>query len=216
MMMTMGEMKGLVLNLLNRTPDDPGFYTDAKLEDAINEAMDDVAFEIMMADDGWLKEVDTYDVPDSATHVKLHSDTVMIKQIRYKQGNTYYPLVYDTKNNLYVPSSDSGVTNFPISFSLLESSIYFNPPVAQGGTDYLQVESIKYPKRPGSDFDTLPVSFDRSMFQYVKYAAASSCRMMHEQGIAPWLPRERHWRKNMVQIIAKRNNQPTTIREFEG
>jgi len=96
----------------------------------------------------------------------------------------------------------------------VDNALYFNPPLAQGGTGQILVEGMSYGAVLGSDLEPLPRSFDRCMQHFIAYKACSVMASSLEKPSRPWAKEEDDWRQKMVEIVTKRNLQTTIIREF--
>jgi hypothetical protein len=215
-MITRGELKGNILLKLNKTAKHPGPYTDDKINLAIQEAIDFVATEMFLADEGWLTTFHYYDTVDGQISVDINQSCAMIKEVRYKYGETYYPLVYDTDVNSPNFAADSGARQWSFKYRIMDNAIYFNPPVSEGGTDYLQIEAMEYPKRLQSDQDFLNSQFDKAMQHFIMYRAATILGTNIEKMAIPWSGIEGSWYEKMQAIVVKRNLKSTAVREFQG
>lgn len=214
--MSRGEIKGQVLRLLMKTANKPGFYTPETTDEAIQEAMDFVATNMFIAGEGWQTKIQHFTTEAGQVKVDLPEGFAMIKEVRYLYADLYVPMVYDDANKQLQYANSSGVRQWAYAYRIVDNAIYFNPPMADGGTNYLQVEYMGYPKYLQSDTDYLDKHFDRAMCHYIKYKAASILASSIEKFVVPWAAHERDWFKQMQDIIVKRNMQATAIQEFAG
>ncbi len=196
------------------TPQYTGSYDPDTMSDAIQEAMDFVATEMFEANEGWLTKMRTYDTAPNQILVKIPEGCAMIQMVRYKIGDVYMPLEYDDQSKQPTYADNGGAVQYPYTYKIVDNSLYFNPPLADGGTDYLQIESMEYPKTMQDDGDYLDSQFDNAMRHYVKYKTASIMASGVERFNVPWGNHESDWYMKMKNVIIKRNRQSTPIRMF--
>ena len=98
-MISRGELKARVLRFLNKTDRVRGFYSDGKLDDAIQEALDYVAVEMFQAGEGWLTKPFYFDTVAGQVSVTLPANIALIREVRYKVGDTYYPMLFDQQED---------------------------------------------------------------------------------------------------------------------
>lgn len=213
-MISRGELKGKILRLLMKTSQYPGFYDDDRVNDAIEEALDFVAVKMFLADEGWQTKIDYITTTAGEFSINLPPHMTMIKEVRYKFADGYLPLAYDEGNGQLQADPSSGTRQYACSYRIVDNALYFNPPLAEGGTNYLMVEYMAYPKRLQSDTDFLESHFDNSMLHFVKYRAASILSTSIEKFAVPWAGQESSWYGLMEQVVVKRNQQSTPIRDF--
>jgi hypothetical protein len=216
MPMSRGELKGKIYRLLMKTPQYTGPYTPETLDDAIQEAIDFVAAEMFIANEGWQTKIMTFDTVEGQIKVDLPEGFAMINEVRYLYGDLYIPMVYDDANKQAQYANSSGARQWAYAYRIIDNALYFNPPMAQGGTANLQVEYMGYPKRLQSDTDFVESHFDFSMQHFIKYRAASVMAASIEKFDVPWGKIEADWYQKMRDIVVKRNLQATTIIEFAG
>ena len=209
-----GELKGQILRLLMKTPQYPGFYQPETIDDAITEALDFVSAEMFLANEGWQTKIMYIDTQAGQLSVDIPEGAAMIQMIRYKFATYYQPMVYDDGSGATDYAADSGVRPWGYRYRIVDNAIYFNPPMAEGGEKYLQLEYMGYPKRLQSDADFLESHFDYSMQHFMKYKAASILAASLEKFVVPWGAQETQWYNKMMDIVVKRNLQATQIKEF--
>ncbi len=214
MAMTRGELKGQVLRLLMKTAEFPGFYTDDKMNDSIQEAMDFVATEMFMADEGWQHKLQHITTAAGTITVPVPDGMAMIVEVRYLFGDIYIPMMYDQQNMQQQVSTGAGVSQYPQSYRIIDNQFYFNGPLTEGGTDYLQIEYMAFPKSLQADTDYLDGHFNRAFTNFMKYRTASILGASVEKFVNPWQRIEADWYQKMRDIIVKRNLQSTPLREF--
>ena len=215
-MITKGQLKAQILRMLNKTSKYKGAYTDEKLDDAIEDCMDYLSVEQGMANEGWRTKIQTFTTIDSQISVEIPSDYMLINQVRYRVGDEFIPLVYDQDREYPQAAGDSAYTQFPSRYRIVDNAIYFNPALAQGGTDYLQVEYTSYPHLAKNDLDTIPGEFDKAMGHFIKFRAASYLASSVGKVQKEWVAFETQWYNQVLKIINKRNNVTQRIRDFEG
>jgi hypothetical protein len=215
-MITRGELKGQILRFLNKTSEFRGFYDDDKINDAIQEAMDFVSVEMFQANEGWQLKIGHFDTQTGQVTVDIPFSIGMIKEVRYLYGNLYYVMAYDDANGRAQVSNSSGERQFVSTYRIVDNRMYFNPPLGEGGANYLQIEYMTYPKVPQSDNDYLESHFDPCMTNYLKYRSATILSASLEKPIVPWAGLEASWYSKLVTVINRRNMQSIPIRNFMG
>lgn len=172
MAISRGELKGRVLRFLNKTANVRGFYSDDKLNDAIQEAMDFIAVEMFVAGEGWLTKMHYFDTTANFSSLTLPANIALIREVRYKVGDVYYVVHYDDQDNQ--PSTIGSDENQRAwRYRLLGRDIVFDPQLSEGGPRYLQIEAVHYPGLIASDSDLIEPQFDAAMVHFMKYAVAS-------------------------------------------
>lgn len=216
MAFTRGEIKGKVLRLLMKTAKYPGFYQPETIDDAIEEAMDFVATEMFEADEGWQKKNMYLDTTAGQISVDLPVSAALISGVSYRFGTTYVPMLYNQAWQEEQFANDSGVRQWSYSYQVMNNALYFNPALAEGGTEYLMLTYMAYPKRLQDDTDFLESQFDNAMAHFIKYRTASILAASIEKFTVPWSGLEKSWYDKMVSIVNTRNQQSQPIREFCG
>ncbi len=216
MAVTRAEITGRVLRLLMKTADYPGFYTPQLLNDAFDEALDFVASDMFMADEGWLARMLYIDTQSNQIKVDLPISASMIREVRYQFGNIYVPMMYDSDDGANQSVASSGVTQWAYKYRILDNALYFNPPLAEGGSKFLQLEYMAWPKRLQNDTDYLDPQIDNGMQHFMKYKIASICAASIENAQRPWADMEAMWYGKMRDIIVRRNLQAQPIADFLG
>lgn len=211
-----GEIKGKVLRLLNKSAAYPGFYEDETINDAIEEAVDFVATDMMSANEGWLTKIRYVDTEAGQLMIKIPTGVAVIQQVRYLFGPNYIPLDYNDASKEAQYADDSGARQWASQYRLLGDSLYFNPPLAEGGTKYLQLECMEYPKRLQDDTDFLESQFDYCMQHFIKYRTATILAASIEKFAVSWAGLEKDWYNKAKEIIVKRNRQAVPVRDFLG
>lgn len=211
-----GAVKFMIYQRLNKSPLTPGFYTAEKMDTAIQEALDFVATEMFDADGGWLKKIDYLTIEANSQTVPIPPHMEMIESVRYLVGNVYTPLTYDARWNAPEWSVQSGATQLPNSYRIVDNRFYFNPALAVGGDDYLQIEFMQYPSILRSDQQKIDTQFGRALIWYVVYRAMSILASAMGQAGKSWQTEEALWYQKMLNVVNKRNSGTTAISEFAG
>lgn len=212
MTISRGELKGTVLRFLNKTAAVRGFYDDAKMNDAIQEALDFVAIEMFTAGDGWLTKMLYFDTSANFSSLTLPANVALIREVRYKVGDIYYVVHYDDQENQ--PSTiGSGENQRAWRYRLLGRDMVFDPQLAEGGPRNLQVEVVHYPAMIASDSDLIEPQFDRSLTHYLKYRVASILAGSLEKEVRTWGPEEDSWYQKMLTVTNRRTLKSRPIRE---
>ncbi len=208
-----GQLKGTVLRFLNKTDRVRGFYSDAKLDDAIQEALDYVAVEMFVAGDGWLTKLMYFNTTNNLSSLTLPGNVALIREVRYKVGDTYYPLTYNDQSD-QISTLGSGEVQRAATWRLVGRDIVFDPQLSEGGERYLQIECVTYPAMLVDDSDIVDPQFDRAMLHYVKYKICSVLAGSLEKEVRTWSQEESEWFEKMQTVVNRRNLKSTRIREF--
>lgn len=214
-MITRGELKGQILRILNKSGATQGFYTDDKVNDAIEECLDFVATEMFLADEGWQTKIQYLATQEGQLSLDIPSHMSMIKEVRYLIGNMYQPMVYDdgSGRSSYAPGTNMG-TQWGAKYRVVDNAFYFDPPIADAAPNQLMVEYMAYPQRLQDDADFLEGHFDKAMLHFVKYRAASVLASSYGKAQKEWAGYESDWYQKMLAIVNRRNLQTTQITEF--
>ena len=97
-MLSRGELRGKVLRYMNKTPDLPGYYSESKVNDAIQEALNYIAVEMFLAGEGWLQKYLYFDTVGGQTSVDIPGNVALIREVRYKISDVWYSLPYDDQD----------------------------------------------------------------------------------------------------------------------
>lgn len=214
---TRGAIKFEILTRLQKTARTKGYYTDPKMNSAIAEAMDYVATEMMLADEGWNHKIDYVDVPSGTVAIPMKSHWSMIAEVRFLSGDAYSPLGYDQNYGGTESSPASGETqSWPGSYRIIDNQLYFNPAINAGGDRFIQVEYFCYPSKLLSDNDTVDPSIDRAMFWFIVYHSVAMLGGQVEQTNDSLQAQEAKWLGRIRDIISMRTRQVIPVRDFEG
>lgn len=213
----LGELSAQVLELLQKSPGHSGYFTDTKVLRAIQEGFDFCATWMFdAATGGWHDEIRYLDTAAGMASLEMPDDLAILKVLRYKINNLYVPVYYspDDESPQTDPSDTDG--NAPSRFRLLGQKIYFNPPLQEGGSKYLQLEGSYYPPEFQSAMDIIPSKWHRAFRHYIKYRSASILVSGLKDFNRPWAKEEDEWTMVIQAVIDKRVNRTGYIREFEG
>jgi len=216
MAVTRAEIKGRVLRLLLKTANFPGFFTQELLNDAFDEALDSIAADMFIADEGWMARMMYIETQANQISIDLPISAAMIREVRYQFGNIYVPMMYDSDDGANQSVNSSGVTQWAYKYRILDNALYFNPPLYEGGSNFLQLEYVAWPKRLQNDTDYTDPQLDNGMQHLMKYRMASICSAALENFVRPWAPQEDMWTKKVRDIIVRRNLQAQPIQDFLG
>lgn len=213
-MISRGELKGRILRLLNKTPNNQGYFTDDKINDAIQETLDFIATEMFMVDEGWQTKIQYFDTTENQIKIDLPPHISLIKEVRYLWGNVYTTVRYDSANEQEQYAPGSGVTQWASRYRLVDNALYFNPVLTDTGPNFLQIEYMSYPQKILDDNMYLEPHFDNGMQHYIKYRSASILASSFGKSNKEWAGLEQEWYDKMLAIATRRNMQTTRIREF--
>lgn len=214
-MITRGQIMYEIWTRLNKTATTPGFYTEAKVRSVIQESVDFLAAEQILADEGYCHKLDYLSPAPGAVSLAIPGDVAQILELRYLIGNVYIPMQYDQKWQEAKWAGSSGVVQSPDHYSIIDNNFFFEPPIGVGGLNYLQLEYMAYPRRFHKDSDVLPVQFDRAMFWFIVY---NSCSLLDSQlsQTLNWGGTAQAWYQKAINTINMRTRQSIPIRNFEG
>ena len=215
-MMTRAQLKYEIYQRLMKSAATKGFYTDDKCNSALQESLDYIAGHMFLNDEGWLHKLKMFDTEPNMTAFPIPKDMAMIVEVRFRVGNVYIPVLYDQDFGNIQWGQSSGVVQFPSKYRVVDNTIYFNPPVATGGSQTMQIEYMAYPRRLQDDGDFLASQFDRAMCWYAIYRSCSALCSWIQQYTKPWEKEESQWYDMAMNIISMRNQQSTPIRDFSG
>lgn len=201
---------------LNKGPATKGFYTDDRCNDAVQEALDFVASEMFLYDEGWQKKIDYIDVQANQQTIPIPPHMEMIQEVRYLTGNVYTPLQYNTNVGGAAWSVQSGVTSVPGTYDIVDNSFFFNPALGVGGPKYLQVTYMRYPSIIRDDAQQIDPQFARGMIYFVRYRAATIMANSFGMKNVPWAQQESMWYEKLIDLVEKRNAQSKNITDFCG
>lgn len=211
-----GSIKNQIYLTLNKSPKVKGFYTDERANAAVQEALDFVASEMFLYDEGWQKKLEYLDVPAGCQTIPVPLHYEMIQEVRFLVGNVYVPLQYDTKWGTPEWSPQSGATSLPSSYRIVDNSFYFNPAIGVGGPKYIQVELMRYPSILRNDTQQVDPQFSRGMIYFVQYRAATIMANNFGLTAVPWASQEQLWYQKLLDVVQKRNAQSQPIKDFSG
>lgn len=207
-------MRSLVLRYLNKTSDLSGFYAEAKVNDAIQEALDAIAIKMFMNTDGWFTKYIYLDTVGNQVSVDLPGNVALIGEVRYLIGDVYMPLMYDPQINDASYLGSSVEQAWGGRYRLLGRQIVFDPPMANGGERFLQIEATVYPALLLDDNQMIDSQFDRAMLNYCKYKVCSILAGSIEKNFRAWQQEESEWFAAMMAVVNRRTLKSVAITEF--
>lgn len=214
-MITRGEIAGKILRKLHKTAGFQGFYDDAKIDDAIEDCMDFIATRMFRVNEGWQTKLRYFTTVANQTNIPLPPDIVLINAVRYLFAGEYLPLVYRTDERRSQVQATTGLTQYATRYRIIDNQLYFNPPLVEGGTDFIQVEYTSFPKRVQDDQDVLEAQFAKPMSNFIVWRAASQLVSGVGKANPEWERFERQWEGEVQAILETRNTQPVSIQEFD-
>jgi len=214
MAITLGELERDVLELLQKEPGHQGYYTEQKCRAALQDCFDFVS--TMMFDaqyGGWLDKLQYLDTTDGQVTVDLPKDMAQLKVVRYKIEGNYIPLGYDKQEREMQTTEDSVDSGIPSRYRLVGNQIYFNPPIQDGGTNYLQLEFTAYPERFVSRLDKIGEAWNAAFRHFIKYRTATVLVSHKRDFNPPWAKLEQQWQFEVRKMISQRVITSGTIKE---
>ena len=218
MAITVGDIERDVLEILQKSPGlVNSYYTEPKLRTAVQECFDYVTTLFFDAEyGGWVDDIKYLDTTAGHALVDLPKDIAQIKVVRYKINGVYVPLTYDKEERSVQTAPSEGTTGNAARYRLVGSQIYFNPPLFDGGTGYLQIEGTFYPERFSGKLDQIGPIWNPAFKNFIKYRCASILVSHKRDYTPPWGRFEAEWAAQVGKLISKRVNTTTTITEFQG
>jgi hypothetical protein len=214
-MITRGQIMNEIWTRLSKTAATPGFYTALKVQSVIQESVDFLAAEQILADEGYCHKLDYLAPAPGATAIAIPADVAQVLELRYLVGNVYIPMKYDQAWQEARWAGSSGVVQSPDHYSIVDNNFYFSPPIGVGGLNYLQLEYMAYPRRFRLDSDVLPTQFDRAMFWFIVYNSCSLLDTQVSQSLN-WDKTAQMWYQKAINTINMRTRQSIPIKNFEG
>lgn len=213
-MLSRGELKGKIWRFLNKTSQLPGYYDDAKMNDAIQESLNYISVQMFLAAEGWLTKYLYFDTQDGQTSVDLPGNVALIREVRYKVSDVYYALPYNDQEGGFSYIGTGVQQAFGYAYRLLGRQIVFDPPLSDGGERFLQLEIVYYPTVMLDDNEIIDPQFDAACCEFLKYKCASILSASIEKEFLPWAKLEDQWEEKMKAVTTRRILSSTPIREF--
>lgn len=209
-----GEIRGKILRYLNKTADQSGFYSEEKVNDAIQEALNLIAVDQFLAVEGWQTSFIYFDTQAGQTSIDLPGKVALIRQVRYRVADVYAPMGYNDADNGFSYIGTGVQQAFSYWYRLMGRQVVFDPPLSEGGERYLQLEVVSYPTQLLDDNEVVDTQFDAACLEYVKYKCCSILSGSIEKEYRAWADLEQQWYDKMLAIVTRRNLASTPIREF--
>jgi hypothetical protein len=203
-----------ILNILQKETNYQGFYTVDKINQAVNESMDYVAARAMHeAGNGWFEAIVYVTTTTNTPNYTIPADTALIREVRYKQGNDYFPLSpIEAVDEIW--AANSSQVQLPWRYELIGNEIIFNPIPSAVGVNFLQFKVMKFPTALTLDADLLNGQFSRALEWFIIYRAASALVQAVGNASPEWYQREVEWYKVMESMLTNRIKKPKFIRDF--
>lgn len=216
-MLSRGELKGKILRMLNKSAKNPGFYTEDRQNDVIEECLDYVATEMFMEGQGWQNKIGYLATQAGQISIPVPTHMAMIREVRLRVGDDYVPLYPEEQmgRTVVAPSSSSGSIQ-PATYRIVDNSFLFSTAISEGNAQGIMVEYAGFPAYLTDDAQFLPGHFNKAMQHFITYRGASLLLGNHGNPDPAWKTAELDWYGKMRFVIAKRNSQAKYIREFEG
>lgn len=215
MAMTLLQIREEVLERLQKTSGYQGFYTPEKCLRMINESLTFVAAKMMRYGFGWTQKIGYVSTTAGVASYALPTECAIIKTLRYKQGDIYQPIPYDSMIRDAQDASGQSA-QYPTSYRLLERNIYFNPPPSDAGTNYIQLEYLAYPAKLVADSDVLNSQFEPALEYYLIWRTCSLLTAGVGKSNPEWGFYETQWMEQMEQALSRRVDNVEFIGEFRG
>jgi hypothetical protein len=211
-MKTYAEIKKSILLLVQKNPTYQGYFTDEKMNEAINEGFDYMSVDMFAAGEGWLREIRYLDWVADSRVLPIPEDVAIINAVRWKNGDVYYPLKWDSADTTLQSVKGEG-SGEPSSFRIVQNKIYLNPQPSSFGTAQIELEFSRYPKRLVSDQQTTMPDFDNAMIHWLKYYVADTLIAGSGKEV-PYQRNEAMWYEQMRKIIELRNRTKQVVADF--
>jgi hypothetical protein len=211
-MRTLAEIKANILEKVNKSPNYQGYFTDAKIKAMVNEALDYVAVDMFEAGEGWLREIRYLDWQANTRVLEIPSDVAIINNIRWKVGDTYYPLKFDIAETSVQAVKGTGNT-VPTAYRIVQNKIYLNPEPSDSGTAQIEIEFSRYPDRLLSLQQKVMADFDNAMLHWISYYCVNTL-ISGAGGQPPYRQNEAQWYSQMTKVINLRNRVKKTVQDF--
>jgi len=215
MAITVGEIESDVLHMLQKSPGYQGIYTEEKIKMAIQDSIDYIAVEQMLGDDSWNSKIVYLPVEEGKHSTPIPGYVGMIHEVRYKVVSEYLPLLYDTHAMAAQYTRDSGYTQYPSRYRIVDNEFYFNPIPSITADDAIQLEYHGYPERILESGQQLERNFDFAMRHYIKYRAASILASMTGREVKEWTKYEEQWQYRLNQLLNRRVKTTVYVKDFD-
>lgn len=214
MALSLASLKLKVLNILQKETSYQGFYTDSKLDQAINESMDYIAARAMHEmGNGWFQELAYVTTVAGTSAYTLPTGTCMVREVRYLSGDVYVPLrPIEAVDEGW--TANTSMVGFPSRYELIGAQIVFNPVPSIVGTNFLQLKITKFPTALVAGVDTLSTQFTNSLEWYLIYRSASLLVMSVGNANPEWAQKEAEWYRVFESMITARIKKPKYVKEF--
>lgn len=208
------DLKTDILQLLSKDSSYQGFYTDSKIEFAINDSLDYIYANMMFNGEGWQTTITTLDTVANTETVALPAGCVVVHQVWYLTGDVWTPLNYDSSVDRTQYKTDSGIP-YPSTFAVEGVNLFFNPVPTNVGTDTIRLKYSSFPSllTAGNSTDA---QVTRGLRRYVAYRSASLLLTTTDQSVSPWKEYEVQWWQYLQDLLSRRVKSPQFIHSFRG
>jgi hypothetical protein len=207
------DLKNKVLGHLQKETGYQGFFTDQKLQQAINESIDFAESIMFFEGSGWNREVLTIANAANVSNIALPDNIAVLDRILFKSDDgSYYPLVYsDMKDE--GTDSITGVSQ-PYRVSLMKQTLYFEPKLANAGTDNIKIYCRTMSQNLASDSAILDPQFNKTIVNYICFRAAGQLADICGLGPSYFSKREDEWYAAFLRVVGQKNRTVTRVKDF--
>ncbi len=217
-MLNYNMLEASVLSKLSKTPKARGFFTPDRIRQYVQEGLDSLATEMFLGGNGFSNKIRYIDTLPNQVAVPIPRDVCYINQVRYLVGNVYEPCPYDEgREKPMWDNTQAGSQLYPYTYRIVDNCFYFNPPVIQGGSKFLMLETTVWPKMPQNPSDYFDVMINPAFKNWMTYYIVIGAMSDFGQNAAnsDWSSQMSYWYDKMKEIIQRRNNQAQRIGDFE-
>lgn len=182
------------------------------MTECINEAFDFASVDMFQAGEGWLREIRYIDWPANSRTLPIPPDVAIINNIRWLNGDTYYPLKYDVADAT-IQTAVGAAGAEPTAYRIVQNKIYLNPAPSSSGARKIELEFSRYPTRLLSGQQNIMPDFDNSVCHWLKYYVAMTL-MPPGSSNPKYKENEAIWFGQMQKIISLRNRVKKVIQDF--
>lgn len=190
-----------------------GLFTPAKVNAAIQDALDYISSKMMRVGTAWLTKRAYANIVANTQSIALPTDLALINFVKKKVSSAeYQPITFD-ENATQVSSTTpaGGLAGLP-TYHIVNNALFLEPIPDENITDGILFEYVAFPSALTSDSDNLPTELDKAAFvQYAKWRAAKQLYVLGNQhGNTPaWVQYEQEWLMEVQTVIAKRIRMPS-------
>lgn len=208
-------LQNSIYSILQKTPTAYGLLTPAKVNEAIQDALDFISTLMNNSSSAWLAKETKLNIVGATPSITLPTDCVLINFVKKLQfGTQYCPIEYDESANVTTDTTAQNTANYTPTWKLVDSKLYLEPTPADNLTNGILLNYLAAPVALAADNSTVNLSIDYPVFiQFAKWRAASILwSMTHDQAMQPpWAETEGVWLQMVRKAITKRVVKPAII-----